>query len=102
MEVETRIGAFEAILRELAEKRRAVAEVTPGKRIHVVLVLPPTRHHRDLVASHPSIVAAAFPAPEEKLVNALEAADAAWPGDGILWINGAPQMTRRRQGVDTA
>ena len=34
MEVETRIGAFEAILREVAEKRRAVAEVTPGKRIH--------------------------------------------------------------------
>ena len=54
MEVETRIGAFEAILREVAEKRRAVAEVTPGKRIHVVLVLPPTRHHRDLVASHPT------------------------------------------------
>ncbi len=66
MEVETRIGAFEAILREVAEKRRAVAEVTPGKRIHVVLVLPPTKHHRDLVASHPSIVATAFPeAPEE-------------------------------------
>jgi transcriptional regulator with XRE-family HTH domain len=101
MEVETRIGAFEAILRELAEKRRAVAELTPGKRTHVVLVLPPTRHHRDLVASHPSIVAAAFPAPEEKLVRALESADAEWPGDGILWIDAAPEPTKRSRAVET-
>lgn len=87
MEVETRVRALEAIIRECMEKRMAVAAaVEPGSRIHVVLVLPPTRHHRSLVAAHPGIVRTAFPASHEALRGALADAALPWPGDGILWV----------------
>lgn len=86
MEVETHVRALEAIIREGAAKRAAVAETTPaGLRIHVVLILPPTRHHRGLVAAHPGIVAAAFPAGDADLARALASSTVGWPGDGILW-----------------
>jgi len=90
MEVETHVRAFEAVIREGAEKRSAVATAARVRRIHVVLVLPPTRHHRALVSAHPSIVAAAFPASDSELAGALAAPDQEWPGDGILW---APEAT---------
>ncbi len=86
MEVETHVRALEAMIREGAEKRSAVAEVERGRRIHVVLVLPPTRHHRAVVAAHPSIVATAFPSTEAATSAALTTADMPWPGDGILWV----------------
>ena len=86
MEVETHIRAFEAIIREGADKRVAHATEAPDRRLHTVLVLPPTRHHRALVASHPRIVAAAFPASSEVLMAALADAGSMWPGDGILWL----------------
>ena len=58
MEVETHVRALEAIIREGAGKRAAVADTAPAtQRIHVVLVLPPSRHHRALVKAHPGIVA---------------------------------------------
>lgn len=96
MEVETRIRALEAIIREGAEKRAAVAATFPAdtartgarKRIHVVLVLPPTRHHKALVRAHPGIVAAAFPVGHDSLARALANPGAGWPGDGILWMPG--------------
>lgn len=88
MEVETHVRALETIIRKGAEKRTAVAEASPARRIHVVLVLPPTRHHRALVNAHPRIVAVAFPASNATLSNALGNPDGAWPGDGILWIAG--------------
>ena len=88
MEVETHVRALEAIIREGTEKRAAVAETAQrGRRIHVVLVLPPTRHHRALVRAHPGIVAAAFPADPEALARALSAPAIDWPGDGILWVS---------------
>ena len=88
MEVETHIRALEAIIREGAEKRVAVAQTAPAsRRIQVVLVLPPTRHHRALVRAHPSIVTAAFPTPCGALARALADPDASWPGDGILWMS---------------
>lgn len=110
MEVETHVRALEGIIREGAEKRAAVAEkraaiaeaavaeaataaaaaggrvASPAQRIHVVLVLPPSRHHRALVYAHPGIVAAAFPASAAELSRALANRHVAWPGDGILWI----------------
>ncbi len=96
MEVETRIRAVEAIIREGAEKRAAVAEVAPaGRSIHVVLVLPPTRHHRALVSAHPGIVAAAFPASHDSLARALANRDVPWPGDGILWMAGPNDRPRQ-------
>lgn len=87
LEVESRVRAFEAIIREGAEKRAAVAaSVRPEYRLHVVLVLPPTRHHKSLVAVHPRIVTTAFPAAQDALIEAMTTSDAAWPGDGILWV----------------
>jgi len=86
MEIETHVRVLEAIIREGADKRAAVVALHGARPIHVVLVLPPTRHHRALVSVHPSIVAAAFPASDAELKVALMAADQAWPGDGILWI----------------
>jgi transcriptional regulator with XRE-family HTH domain len=87
MEVETHVRALEAIIREGSEKRSAVADASDGRRIHVALVLPPTRHHRSLVGAHPAIVAAAYPASDADLEAALTAPDQAWPGDGILWVS---------------
>ena len=87
VEVETRVRAFEAIVRELADKRAAVTAATSsGVRVHVVLALPPTRHHRALIREHPRSVATAFPIHSADLGRALADARAAWPGDGILWL----------------
>jgi transcriptional regulator with XRE-family HTH domain len=97
MEVETRVRALEAIIRECADKRVAVADVVAGHdvghraieaAIHIVLVLPPTRHHRALVRAHPAIVAAAFPADPIALARAIADPGQPWPGDGILWASG--------------
>jgi transcriptional regulator with XRE-family HTH domain len=86
MEIETHVRALEAIIREGAGKREAFAAELPARRIHTILVLPPTRHHRALVASHPMIVAAAFPATSDVLAAALTNPELRWPGDGILWL----------------
>ena len=92
LEVETRVHALEAIIREGEDKRSAVAAVAAdGQRIFVVLVLPPTRHHRSLVAAHPGTIKAVFPASTADVGRALTSADVPWPGDGILWLRaGAP------------
>jgi len=87
IEVETRVHALEAIIREGEEKRFAVAaEAEPDRLVQVVLVLPPTRHHRILVNSHPETIKAAFPASTAEIRRALASADAPWPGHGILWL----------------
>jgi transcriptional regulator with XRE-family HTH domain len=93
LEVETRVRALEAIIRECAEKR-AMAEGAfgPGRHVHVVLALPSTRHHRTVVSSHPRIVATAYPASSEAITRALADPQAPWPGDGILWL-----VPKRRQ-----
>lgn len=85
-EVETHIGALEGIVREGHDKRSAVAAEAPGKRVHVLLVLPPTRHHRALMRSHPQTIRAAFPASSTEIERALTSAQGPWPGDGILWL----------------
>jgi transcriptional regulator with XRE-family HTH domain len=87
IEVESRVRAFEAIIRECAEKRAAVVTaVGAGRRVHVVLALPSTRHHGALVAGHPRTVATAFPASHRDLERALSDPASTWPGDGILWV----------------
>jgi len=86
-EVETHIYALEAIIREGEDKRSAVAaDSAVRRRVHVLLVLPPTRHHRALVAAHPGTIKAAFPASTADIRHALTSADVPWPGDGILWL----------------
>ena len=97
MEVETHVRALETIIRKGAEKRTAVADASPARRIHVVLVLPPTRHHRALVNAHPRIVAVAFPASHAALSDALGSPDAAWPGDGIFWIADRDALIQNRR-----
>jgi transcriptional regulator with XRE-family HTH domain len=92
-EVETRVHALEAIIREGEDKRAAVAaSIDPGRRIYIALVLPPTRHHRAVVEAHPEIVGAAFPAASADVRRALATAGMPWPGDGILWLGGVPRQ----------
>jgi len=87
IEVESRVHAFEAIIRECADKRAAVAAVAGGQRqVHVVLALPRTRHRQTLMTTHPEITAAAFPASNAALSRALRDPTIDWPGDGILWV----------------
>ncbi len=93
-EVETHVYALESIIREGEDKRAAVvAEAGSGRRIHVVLVLPTTRHHRALVDAHPEIIGSAFPAASSHLLRALATAGVPWPGDGILWLGAAARST---------
>lgn len=100
IEVETRVRALEAIIREGADKRAAIAaSIGPERRIHVVLVLPPTRHHKALVAAHPWIVTTAYPASSDALSLALADPSAPWPGDGILWVASKRGLGHLRQGA---
>jgi transcriptional regulator with XRE-family HTH domain len=104
-EVETHVHALEAIIRECHEKRSAVAAdaasvatavtaadtdlvagASSGRRVHAMLVLPRTRHHRALVMAHPGTITAAFPASAADARRALTSVDVPWPGDGILWL----------------
>jgi transcriptional regulator with XRE-family HTH domain len=86
-EIETRLRRWEQIVRESHEKVHAVAEeVGPDRRVHALLVLPPTRHNRELIRSLAGSVAAAFPADEQAIRRALTGAEEPWPGDGLLWL----------------
>jgi transcriptional regulator with XRE-family HTH domain len=86
VEVESRLRAIEEIVRELHAKRTAVAAASPSKRVHVVLALSASRHHRAIVRALPRTIRAAFPVASSRLVDALERGDVPWPGDGILWL----------------
>lgn len=89
IEVESRVGSLEEIVRELHSKREAVARADSGDSppIHVVLGLPRTRHHESIVKTHPRTIAAAFPAGSTAIEAALRDVSLPWPGDGILWIS---------------
>ncbi|MBA3780058.1 MAG: helix-turn-helix domain-containing protein [Chloroflexi bacterium] len=84
-EVETKIRSWEGILRELHDKRDTVAAAYPDALLHVLLVLPHTRHHRQLVRAHPATVAASFPAAPSDVLSALRDGGP-WPGDALLWV----------------
>lgn len=95
IEVESRVHAFEAMIRECADKRAAVTAFAGRQhRVHVVLALPPTRHHRALITAHPAIAATAFPASHASLNQSIRDPTIPWPGDGILWV-AASQPTAR-------
>lgn len=86
-EVETHLQVLEAVIREGNDKRDKVAyNVGPEGRVHSVLVLPPTRHHRDLMRAHSETMKAAFPVRSVDLRRSLTAAGVPWPGDGVLWL----------------
>ena len=92
IEVETRIGQWEEILRECHDKREAVKGVArTDHRVHVVLALPKTARHRALLRDHPQTIEVAFPIPARELEQALASDGGPWPGDGILWLPGSRQ-----------
>lgn len=84
IEVESRVGSLEEIVRELHSKREAVARADSGDSppIHVVLGLPRTRHHESIVKTHPRTIAAAFPAGSTAIEAALRDVSLPWPGTG--------------------
>ena len=99
IEVETRVGSLEEIIRELHSKREALegarAPAAPAnKPVHVVLGLPRTRHHAAIVRDLPRTIAAAFPAPSVELEAAIRDTSKPWPGDGLLWITRATGASR--------
>ncbi len=96
IEVETRIRRWEETVRRCFEKREQVRQVVGGAtKVHAVLCLPPTRHHRSLVAALGRSVGVSFPADPEELRHSLEEGTD-WPGDGILWIAGSRDEVRPR------
>lgn len=103
VEVETRVQALEAIVRECADKRAAVQAAQPGRSVHVLLVLPRTRHHRAIASAHPGIIRAAFPIPPQRLLAAVTDPTERWPGDGILWLDppGRAKLNVPRRGSST-
>lgn len=88
IEVETHVRRWDAVLRRCFEKRERVRDGIGARgSVFAVLCLPPTRHHRRLVAEFSESVRVAFPTAPDLLRRALkEGTD--WPGDGILWIAG--------------
>jgi len=101
-EVETHVYALETIIREGEDKRVAVAPHTAaGRRVHVILVLPPTRHHRSLVTAHPEMIGAAFPASSADIRRSLATVGTPWPGDGILWLGAAARPRAASSGPTT-
>jgi transcriptional regulator with XRE-family HTH domain len=89
-EVESHVTRWEEVVREGESKRAAVRlEARPGMRVHSVLVLPPTVHHRDLVTSFGRAISTAYPVSSHSLSRALQRDADKWPGDGILWIAGS-------------
>ena len=94
IEVETHIRRCEATIRHCLEKRGRVRDAFGDRRrVFTVLCLPPTRHHRALVAELHEYVQAAYPTPSDRLRQALEEGTA-WPGDGILWMAGSAERPR--------
>ena len=86
-EVESRVGSLEEIIRELHAKRdavRASQRPTGEPSIHVVLILPRTRYHLEIVRQHPRTIEAAFPMPSAAIEAALKDVTIPWTGDGIL------------------
>jgi hypothetical protein len=88
-EVETAVRRWEEIARELHDKREAFRRSLGSSfRVHVMLVLPPTRRHRELVGALPLTMRSTLPASSSELSAALSGAGPGWPGDGILWVPG--------------
>jgi hypothetical protein len=88
-EVETAVRRWEEIARELHDKREAFCQSLGSSfRVHVLLVVPPTRRHRELVGALPLTMRSILPASSSDLSAALSGAGPGWPGDGILWIPG--------------
>lgn len=89
-EVESRARRLEEIVRRLHEKKQQAlaAHLASTERVHVLLVLPPTRHHQALLRAFGQTLAAAFPNRSAAIREALTSGELPWPGDGLLWVPG--------------
>ena len=97
IEVETHVARWDAVVRRCFEKRERVRDAAPPDlKVYAVLCLPPTRHHRNLVAELADYAHASFPMPPDQLRRALEDGTD-WPGDGILWMAGGPPIDHARR-----
>lgn len=85
LEVESRLTRLEETLREYRSKADDVTAASAGRRVHVVLVLPPTRHNRAVVAAARETLRHVFPIESSRLLTALTGGGP-WPGSGILWL----------------
>ena len=88
IEVETRPGDLQALLRRVALKER------DGDVTCVVVVMPATRHNRQLVRAHAATLATAFPFPGDRALDRL-AAGAAPGGSALVLL----PMAAARSGV---
>ncbi len=99
-EVESKVGRVEELLREYRAKVDDVEAGAGGRRVHIVLVLPPTRHNRAVVAAARATLRQVFPADSASLLGALRSGGP-WPGNGILWLGtGEPTRQDERPGGD--
>jgi transcriptional regulator with XRE-family HTH domain len=87
IELESRVGKLDEIIRECHDKRDAVTgALSFAAVVHVLLALPATKHHRALLRDHPSTIKAAFPFSSADIEPVLMGPTGSWPGDGILWV----------------
>jgi transcriptional regulator with XRE-family HTH domain len=100
IEVEPRVHALEALIREAHEKRALVDAAAPDRRVHAVLLLPPTRHNRQVVRDHPATIRAAFPAGSNGMTQVAPRTVDALAGRRHLLAWG--QRSRRRAEPDPA
>lgn len=92
-EVESKLHRVEEIVRECTSKANDIAATANGRRVHVVLVLPPTRHNRAVVEAARETLRHVFPHGSPELLAALTGGGP-WPGSGILWL-GVDDRTKR-------
>ena len=85
-EVEMRVDRWEEVVREGHAKREALRAVLPGRRVWFALVVPDTRHHRAILAVHPEMIRAAFPADPFAASAALIGPAQRWPGDALIIV----------------
>ncbi len=98
-EVESKLHRVEEIVRECTSKANDIAAIANGRRVHVVLVLPPTRHNRAVVEAARETLRHVFPHGSPELLAALTGGGP-WPGSGILWL-GVDDRTKRTAAAPT-
>ena len=113
VEAESDIRRLEQQLRWAAEKADSLPSSTlwpfvtadPGRRPHIgrLLLLRSTNASRSIARDFRGLLAAAYPADSREIRLALTTPDAAWPGNGMLWVSirggTAHVLDRRPSGV---
>jgi len=101
-EVEMRVDRWEEVVREGHAKREALRAVLPTRRVWFALVVPDTRHHRAILAAHPEMIRAAFPADPFVATAALTGPEQRWPGDALILVTRHGALLPERDAAGTA